>query len=305
MPLSNSTNYTLNGTELMTSAFEMIGVAHGGEDLEPEDSATALVTLNIMLKALQQKLNIWKRKTATINLIENQVIYKIGQKSAGNATSLSANNLVDSGANFNTDSVQIGDTVKNTTAGTSTTISAVTSTTQLALASDIFTVGTEAYEITDADVSAPRPMKILKCNRKGSAGDEITVNAMTRNEYESLPNKATNGAPISYHYDPTINNGTFYIWLSPDAAAVAEWTIELVYQATIDDLDAATDSIDIPSENLEALVISLAYRLSWRFGGLSASERRDLKADAREAVDLAEGYDQESGSVYVVPEIRN
>lgn len=291
----------------MTSSFEMIGVAKGGEDLAPEDSVTALRTFNIMLKAVQQKLNIWNRKTATIDLTVAQVIYTIGQKSAGNATSLSANNLKDSGANFNTDNIQVGDTVLNKTVGTSTTVSAVTSTTELALASDIFTVGSEVYEITNADVSASRPMKILECNRKGTAGDEITMNILTRNEYENLPNKLSAGTPISFHYDPTITNGTFYIWLAPDATAVADWTIELVYQSTIQDVDSATDLIDIPSESLEALVIGLAYRLSWRFGGLTASERRDLKNDATEAMELASGYEQYQGDseVYAFPEIRD
>jgi len=303
MALSNSSNYTLNGTELITSAFELIGIASAGEPLEPEDSATALVTLNLMLKALSQKLNIWKRKTASITLVADQVTYTIGQKSAGNATSLSAGNLVDSGANFNTDNIVVGDTVKNTTASTSTTVSAVTSTKTLAMTADIFTVGSEAYEITSADVSAPRPLKILECNRKGSAGDEIRMTEMTRNEYENLPNKTASGPPINYHYDPTLNNGTFYVWQSPDTAAVSDWTIELVFHAPIEDMDAGTDDIDCPPENQEAVVINLAYRLSGRFGGLTASEKQILRADAKEALDLAEGYDQEDGTVQFVPEV--
>ncbi len=304
MTTSNSSNYSLTALELITDALEPLGIARAGEPLEPEDSATALRKLNLMLKSLQQKLNIWKRKTLTITLVVDQVIYTIGQKGAGVATSLSASNLVDSIANFNTDNVIVGDTVKNITAGTSTTVSTVTSTTTLALASDIFTVGTESYEITSADVSAPRPLKILECKRKGTAGDEITVNMLTRNEYENLPNKTSNGAPISYHYDPTLDNGTFYIWQAPDAAAVTDWTIELVYQAPIEDVDLLTDSIDCPSENLEALSMNLTYRLSSVFGGLTASEKSVLRQDAKDAIDLAEGYDQEDGSVYFYPEIR-
>jgi hypothetical protein len=305
MSTSNSNNYSLTAGDLIEASFEDIGVAEGGEPLEPEDAKTALRALNIMLKALQKKLNIWKRKTVSIPLILNQYIYTIGQKSAGNATSLSANNLVDSGANFNTDNIQVGDTVKNITAGTSTTVSTVTSTTSLALASNIFTVGTEAYEITDADVSAPRPQMILECNRKNSSGNEITVNKLTRNEYENLPNKTTSGQPISYHYDPTINNGTFYIWQAPDASAVSDWTIELVYQSPIEDVDSTNDSIDVPSENYEALLLNLSYRLSRKFGGLSSTEKQILRADAKDALDLAEGYEQnQDGDVFVYPEIR-
>ena len=305
MSTSNSTNYTLLASELIASSFEMIGVAKGGEPLNSEDSATALITLNTMLKAVQQRLNIWKRKTASITLVAEQVTYTFGQKSAGAITSVSAGNLVDSGANFNTDSVIVGDTVLNTTAGTSTTVSAVTSTTQLALTTDILTSADDAYEITDADISAPRPIKILECNRKGTSGNEVTMDALTRNEYENLSNKTSPGTPIQYHYDPTINNGTFYVWLAPDASAVANWTIELVYQATIEDVDSTTDNIDLPPEVIEAVTVGLAYRLSWRFGGLTSTERKSLKQDANEAMDLAEGYDQEDGSIFIYPEIRS
>ena len=305
MSTSNSTNYTVNATELITSAFEIVGIAQAGEPLEPEESASALRVLNMMLKAIQQKLNIWKRKTLSITLVSGQTQYTIGQKSAGNATSLSAGNLNDSGANFTTDNVNVGDTVKNTTASTSTTVSAVTTSTTLALTADIFTVGTEEYEITDADVSATRPLEILECNRKNTDGNEVTVGKLTRNEYESLSNKTSPGPPINYHYEPTLDNGTLAIWQAPDAAAVSEWTLELVYHAPIEDVDLLTETLDLPAENLEAAVINLGYRLSThKFGSLSASEKALLKTDAKEALDLAEGYDQEAGSIRTEPDLR-
>ena len=304
MATSNSTNYTLNATELITSGFEIVGTAQAGEPLAEEDAESALRILNVLLKAMQKKLNIWKRKTVSIPLVAGQYIYTIGQKSAGTATALSANNLVDGAANFNIDNVQVGDTVKNISVGTSTTVSTVTSTTQLALAADIFTTVAD-YEITDADVSAPRPLEVLECNRKRSDGSEVLLNPLTRNEYEALSNKTSPGAPIDYHYDPTINNGTLYIWQAPDASAVSEWTLELVYHATIEDVDSLTDNIDIPAENLDALIVNLGARFDLhRFGSLSSSDKQMLRDDAKEALDLAEGYDQESGSIMVYPEIR-
>jgi len=304
MSTSNSYNYTMVASDLIESSLEPLGAAQGGEPLEAEDAATALRVLNMMVKALQMKLNIWKRKTASITLVSGQTSYTIGQKSKGSTTSTSAGNLVDSGANFNTDNVQVGDTVKNLTDSTSTTVSAVTSTTELDVADDIFTSG-ESYEITDADVSAPRPLKILECNRKDSSGNEITMPKLTRNEYENLSNKTSSGPPINYHYDPSRVNGTLYVWQAPDATAASTWTVEIVYQAPIEDLDSLNDTIEVPSENLEALSINLAYRLSPRFGGLTIGEKQLLRQDAKDALDDAEGFDQEQGSVFVVPEIRN
>jgi hypothetical protein len=283
MSTSNSTNYTLTATELITSALEPLGVAKAGEPLEPEESAMALVVLNMMLKALQNKLNLWKRKAVSITLVATQTAYTLGQKSAGSATSLSAGNLVDSGANFNTDNVIFGDTVKNVTAGTSTTVSAVTSTTALALAVDIFTVGSEAYEITSDNISAPRPMKILECNRVRSDGNEVPLNKLTSNEYESESNKTSAGA-----------------------SAVSEYTLRVVYQSPIEDIDLLTETIDCPSENLEALQMNLTYRLASRFGGLTASERAVMRQDAKDALDDAEGFDIDADySIYFQPDMEN
>ena len=69
---------------------------------------------------------------------------------AGTNTSATASKLVDSGATFVTDSVQVGDSVRNDTDGTTTTVSAVDSETQLALGADIFTAGSKAYYVGDA-----------------------------------------------------------------------------------------------------------------------------------------------------------
>jgi hypothetical protein len=306
MSTSNSTNYTLTATELITSALEPLGVAKSGEPLEPEESAMALVVLNMMLKALQNKLNLWKRKAVSITLVDTQTAYTLGQKSAGNATSLSAGNLVDSGANFNTDNVIVGDTVKNIIAGTSTTVSAVTSTTALALAVDIFTVGSEAYEITSDNISAPRPMKILECSRVRSDGNEVPLRKSTSNEYESESNKTSAGAPISYYYDKQLNNGILNIWQAPDASAVSEYTLRVVYQSPIEDIDLLTETIDCPSENLEALQMNLTYRLASRFGGLTASERAVMRQDAKDALDDAEGFDVDANySTYFQPDMEN
>lgn len=68
----------------------------------------------------------------------------------GTNTSVTASKLVDSGATFVTDGVLVGDSVRNDTDSTITTVSAVDSETQLALNADIFTAGSKAYYVGDA-----------------------------------------------------------------------------------------------------------------------------------------------------------
>ena len=65
----------------------------------------------------------------------------------GTATSVVSDQLVDSSATFISDGVSVGDVVRNTTASTSTTVSAVTSETELTLEADIFSTAGHAYEV--------------------------------------------------------------------------------------------------------------------------------------------------------------
>ncbi len=84
---------------------------------------------------------------------------------SGTATSLSTGNLIDSAANFKgTLPVAIGDIVTNSALGTTATVTAVTSATQLALSADIFTATGQAYTIQSlcaqvlAAINAARPV---------------------------------------------------------------------------------------------------------------------------------------------------
>ena len=304
MATSSSTNFTLNRDELIRSSFEDVGVAVSGEPLATGDINKANVALNMMLKAFQQYgLHLWKRKTVSITFVASQASYTLGQKAAGTATTDTAGSLVDAGAKFSSDArVVVGDTVKNLTDGTSGTVSSVTNDTTLVLSSDIFPDGDETYEITSANVSTPRPLRILEANRVDSSSNTTTMNPISKEEYFSLPNRSQTGTPIQYYYEPTLNNGTLYVWLVPDATAVSDFTMEVVTSATIEDMDSATDDFDCPSEWLEAIAFGLAYRLSFKYPLEKLGEQDRLKALADDALELAIGFGMEDASVYFSPE---
>jgi len=299
-----SYNYKQNRDELIRESYAEIGVGVGGEPLDPDLIAKASRRLNIMLKAWQAYgVKLWKRNSKSFPLVTTQAVYTMGQKSAGTATTDSANKLVDLGANFITDKISVGDISYNITDGTSGAITAIDSTTTLSFATDLFPDGDEAYEISNADVSIPRPLSIIECNRKDTDGHEVTVEFLTRNEYDELSNKASPGTPVNFHYDPTLNNGTFYVWPTPDTAAASEYSIDIIYNSPIEDVDASTDDFDFPQEWFEAALYGLAYRLAPAHG-LPQTERTMLKADMIEAIELVRDYDVEEGSVLMQVEMR-
>jgi hypothetical protein len=104
-------------------------------------------------RALLQCTNAMEQQCTTVrNLITTHTRSAIDDELGphGTNTSVTTDKLVDSGATFVTDSVQVGDAVRNDTDGTTTTVSAVDSETQLALDADIFTAGSKAYYVGDA-----------------------------------------------------------------------------------------------------------------------------------------------------------
>lgn len=75
-----------------------------------------------------------------------ELIWEGTPVSSGTTDGTTASKLVDSGATFQTDGVQVGDWVYNSTDDTNAVVTAVDSETQLSLSADIFTTG-EDYEV--------------------------------------------------------------------------------------------------------------------------------------------------------------
>ena len=233
MATSGSVDFTVNRDELIRSAFEDIGVAIEGEDLQPEDIKVAHIALNMMIKSWQAYgLNLWIRREQSIPLVASQGTYTLG---------------------------------------------------------------------ATGDVVMKRPLRILECNRKLiSTGITTTVNPLSLNEYQNLPNKAETGVPVNYFYDPTLNNGTLKLWLVPGSTEVALYTIEIVYQSPIEDMDSSIDDFEFPQEWLEPIRLGLAYRLSSKYA-LGYRERMALRRDAAEALELAQSFDVADTSLYMQP----
>ena len=298
---SNSTNYSIDRDTLIRMGFETFGAATEGEDLQPEMITVAARWLNLQLKNYTTLgFHLWKRERQSITLVAAQNTYSIGQKARGTTTSTTASKLIDSSGRFVND-VSVGDTVLNTTDSTSTTVSAIDSTTQLSVASDIFVSG-ENYEITSADVSLARPDRILECDRKDSSGNTTTVNALALQEYDNLPNPTQTGVPVSYFYDPILTNGNLYLWLTPGTTEAAEYTIEIIAATQVHDMDSSTDRFDFPQEWLLPIVVNLGYRLERIYGNMTASDRQQTRLEAQTLLDDVANYDQDDTSIFIAPD---
>jgi len=302
--LSNSTNYSIDRDTLIRMAFETFGAATEGEPIQPEMIKVAARWLNLQLKNYTTLgFKMWKRERKTISLTASQNMYTIGQKARGASTLTTSGKLVDSSGRFVND-VSVGDTVLNTTDSTSTTVTAIDSVNILSLAADIFTLG-QGYEITDSDVSLGRPDRILECDRHNTSNISVSMTPLSLEEYENLPNKTQEGIPIQYFYDPVLTSGNFYVWLTPDTAAAAEYTIEIIAATQVHDMDTSTDEFDFPQEWLLPIAINLGYQLEIIYGGMSASSQQVKRFEAKSMLDDVANYDQDTTSVFISPDLRS
>ena len=306
MATSNSYDYTQDRDTIIRSAFEIVGVAVQGENLETEEITVANRVLNAMLKAwIVHGLQVWKRKTYTITpLIADKQFYDLGTHGTYNITltgtgTVATATLVNHGyitgqlitvTSVTTDANYEVAGVAITVTGVSTFTYASTGT-----GSDSGTGG-----ITD--IVRLRPERILEADRVDSSGDRVSLTELSRNEYDNLPNLTDSGTPIQYHYERQLGTGRFYIWPTADSSAVSDYTIELVYQSQIEDMDATDDDLDMPQEWIEPVTYGLAYRLAQRYG-MKGSERDRLRLDSEYMIKLAKDYDVESGSCYFQPEL--
>ena len=111
------------------------------------------------------------------------------------------------------------------------------------------TAGDNSYTLgATGTVTMDRPEDIIAAYRRDSNNKDTPVGKMSREEYWRLSNKTAVGVPINYYYDPQLDNGVLYIYLTPDATVAANNTLIIDYKKPIDDADATTNDIEIPKE---------------------------------------------------------
>jgi len=143
-----------------------------------------------------------------------------------------------------------------------------------------------SYALTPA-----RPLAVQSVRMRRS-GIDLPMVEFTRDEYDTLPNKASTGMPTCFYYDRQKEAGTLYVW--PVLSVAAGETLQITYVRELADVVLAT-AVDVPSEWYDAVVYGLAARLADDFSVNAPS----VVGRAEEELRLALAYDRD-GSVYFV-----
>ena len=129
------------------------------------------------------------------------------------------------------------------------------------------------------------------CRRSGS---DITLSRISRDDYLTIPNKASEGRPSQFFLDRQIIPN-LYLYNTP-----ANSTDTIVYDALVrmDDADDLTNTLDLPFRFYPCLAAGLAYYVAVK----KAPERiQMLKAIYEEEFERARTEDRDRSSFNVTP----
>lgn len=157
-------------------------------------------------------------------------------------------------------------------------------------ASYLFGAGGAITTVPFEVLADPPPM----ISRAG--GNQVEMTRLSRGEYQRLPNKTSQGFPTQLFYDRQRDNGTLYVWPTPDASL---GTISLPIRRRIMDIDTAADDYDLPPEWEEAIVNGLAKRLIPVYSRGGTPEAQQVVIDAERFYQNVKGWDtgEEEGSI--------
>jgi hypothetical protein len=150
-------------------------------------------------------------------------------------------------------------------------------------------------------VNTPKPLKILQAYVHDiNSNVDIPMRIITRDLYNRLGNKTTNGSPVQLYYDVQREYGTIFIFPVPSSLESSTKNIKIVYQRPFEDFDSSTDEPDFPQEWFEAVKYGLATRLAGEYG-IPLEDRKQLLQEYILIKNEALGFGTEEGSFYIVP----
>lgn len=310
MGLSGSSDYDSTRNEIINFALRKTGQLAEGETASSQQVQDAAEDLETLIKLWQAAgLHLWKYEEMVLFLIKEQESYDIPGsenwvKESDLTTTTTNTDEVISSTSIGVTSITgmssadiIGIAVDDNTihwdvingAPTGTT---VTLTTGLDVAA---TSGNAVYVYTSAAV---RPLQITHGRTQVSTGSEVEITMIGREDYFRLSNKAASGSVVQAYYNPKLTNGKLYVW--PTTSDERQF-LNLTTQISIEDMDAAGNNPDFPTEWLAALKWNLAEWLLPEYGMTDQVTVGLIQGMAAKTYKLAEDYDIEEADIIFAP----
>ena len=282
MSTSGSYSFNLNKTQIITEAFSEINVYDPNQTIDADDYAIASNKLNLMLKTWEgEGVHMWKRRLATLFPALNQYSYQLGSvtgadnctntyvsTTVSSAVSASSSTIIVVSASGLSNGMNIGLELDDGTRqwGTVSNISGTT----LTVSFSTTTTSASGNTVVAYTNKINRPLNIMRMTRVDlkNSSMEAPLMPISYDQYFNMPLKTISGLSTNFYYDKLLSNslpytGTLYLFPQPSLVSTV---ITFSYNDSIQDMINSNDSLDLPQEWLETVIINLACRLAPKYG---------------------------------------
>tara|TARA_Y100001972_G_scaffold21166_1_gene25111 strand:- start:574 stop:1269 length:696 start_codon:yes stop_codon:yes gene_type:complete len=159
---------------------------------------------------------------------------------------------------------------------------------------------TKTYNIDSTNATAPIDvLDVFIRETLGTETTDIPMSRLSRSEYSNISTKSTTGKPNQFFINKQITP-TISVWPSPDKSST--YTVHMNVLTRMDDVDAGTDTLQLPFRFFPCLAAGLAYYISIK----RAPERTNmLKAMYEDEFQRALSQDEDRASFRIQPDLRN
>lgn len=303
MAISESIDFTVTRTDIITEALEQLGVLEEGETPTVDQIGSSSRTLNMLVKTWQADgLNLFAIKRQYLFINPGQESYNLDVNTTDHFTdtfvqTTTTDDALESDFIIEVESVTgmtVGDFIgiSSTTSIQWTTIASINTTTlEIALADSLENDVSSGSIVFTYTTKANRPMKIMEAFIHLSKGaTDIPVGHISRRRYNELSVKTATGLVNQYYYDPQLSpNANLFVWPTGDSA---DNYLVLFSQKTLSDLDTGSNNPEYPQEWYLPLALTLAVDLAPKYG-IPNTEYYKLRDRAEMYYERAKGFDDE------------
>lgn len=312
-------DFQVSGTTLVSDAMELIGAKEEGEAVSGDVLTTAIRQLNMLVKSwVTQGYHRHRKQEVVIPLVKGQKQYFLGPADTDaewadengffntqldGAAVITATTLTVDSTSDMTLADRIGIELSDNTMDW-TTISNIASSTSVSITTGLTGAASDNAIVYTYTARPQRPLRVQHARRRTvPTGNDIEVWKLSDEEYQSQPQKETNGTPVNYNFKPAKSDGTFAsstlnVWQPPNNAKMQ---LRATVERPIADFDAASDNPDFPVEWALALTYNLALILEPQHSVLNAARIRDLRIDAQRHLEDVKSFDLDTGSLLFRP----
>ncbi len=303
MAVSGVNNFVVNRNEVITATLRLLQVIGIGETPQAEDIANCSQALNVMIKSWAKKgLPLW-----VTNELELPMVAGIGQYPIGpTAAYVQAVTITNGGTAYpdNGTVTFTGGTTGIVATGTYTAIGGVIQNVTVVSKGTAYTTlptitfsggGTGAIGVaTLVGKTMSRPLRVIDAYYRDISNNDVQLTMISRQEYNMLGNKSSQGVPNQYYYDNLLDNGQLKVFNIPQNS---EGKVLLQIHRQFFDMNSAADDFDFPQEWMQALKWGLACEVLAEYT-VSMEMAPYYEQKAQMYIDECFNWSQEDASVY-------